>query len=127
MKSLVCAFVLLSVASLAMAEDDEARTIYSADGGLYYSLNDTTLLIGLIGLGVLAAGLYAIFLFTQVPPAYEKQGHYYDPDLAAANSPNANAALAYAVAAQQQQYEYRQKRSAGVTHSKFSKDSRQMV
>jgi len=91
-----------------LMDQSEARTVYSANGGLYLGLNSSVLVLSLVGLAVAAAVLYAVFLFVQVPPAYEKQG-YYEPDLAAANNPAASQALAYAVQAQESQY--RQRRS----------------
>ena len=123
------ALVFLALMSVAyglevsdLVDQSEARTVYSANGGLYLGLNSSLLVFGIVGIGLLIILGYAVFLFTQVPPAQEKQS-YYDADLNAAANPAADQALAYAVQAQNQ---YRQRRSAGFSKIQFFIHKRQM-
>jgi len=115
------------------AEDlDEAKTFTVSNGQLYLSLNSTTLLVGglvlLVGLALVALFVVGLPGVAGPEPIYNKHSeyqNYYDPDLAAANSPHADAALAYAYSAhhQQQQDAYRQKRSLGAAYNLATKMS----
>merc|ERR1719232_1912250 len=118
MKYLALACMLVAVASAAEAEaEDEGRVLFtSSNGNMYLGLNDSTLLIGVIGLA-LAGGLLFVALQTFGTDAFlPAQSSAYDrysshPDLAYANSAAANAALAYAQNQHEQHQQYRRKRS----------------
>jgi len=114
-------YVLLAVAvfgASASALDtvqalEEARTIFtSSTGNVYLGLNDSTLLIGIIGLAVLGGILFVALqafgadAFLPASNAYDKNS--YDPY----STPEAQAALAYAQNQHQQHNQYRHKRSA---------------
>lgn len=115
MKYLALAFMLVAAASAV--EVDEGRTlITSSSGNMYYGLNDTTLLIGVIGLAVLGGLLFVALQTVGTDAFLPAQGSAYDrysshPDLAYANSAAANAALAYAQNQHEQHQQYRKKRS----------------
>ena len=115
MKYLALALMLVAAASAHEAE--EGRTLFtSSSGNMYLGLNDSTLLIGVIGLA-LAGGLLFVALQTFGADAFlPAQSSAYDrysthPDLAYANSAAANAALAYAQNQHEQHQQYRRKRS----------------
>jgi len=114
MKYLALALMLVAAAS---AHEEEGRTLFtSSSGNMYLGLNDSTLLIGVIGLA-LAGGLLFVALQTFGADAFlPAQSSAYDrysthPDLAYANSAAANAALAYAQNQHEQHQQYRRKRS----------------
>ena len=117
MKYLIACCLLLASAASAVEVDESGRTLFtSSSGNMYLGLNDSTLLIGVIGLA-LAGGLLFVALQTFGTDAFlPAQSSAYDrysshPDLAYANSAAANAALAYAQNQHEQHQQYRRKRS----------------
>merc|ERR1719209_544888 len=79
-------------------EELETRSIFASDNGqLFLALNDTTIILGAIGLVALAAVLYFAVTYSAAgsPVAYDRfyydpyahyghyGQHYYDPDLIA--------------------------------------------
>ena len=123
MKYLVLALVLMAGSAFAF-EEDEGRTLFtSSNGNMYLGLNDSTLLIGVIGLALLGGLLFVAlqsFGADSFLPAHNKNSYDYSahPDLAYANSAAANAALAYAQNQHEQHaQQYRRKRSPFVVNS----------
>jgi len=118
MKYLVLALVVAMAGSAFANDYDESRTLFtSSSGNMYLGLNDSTLLIGVIGLallgGLLFVALQAFGTDSFLPASknsYDSYGQH--PDLAYANSAAANAALAYAQNQHEQHaQQYRRKRS----------------
>jgi len=127
MKYLVLALVLMAGSAFAF-EEDEGRTLFtSSNGNMYLGLNDSTLLIGVIGLALLGGLLFVAlqsFGADSFLPAHNKNSYDYSahPDLAYANSAAANAALAYAQNQHEQHaQQYRRKRSPFVVNNLATK------
>merc|ERR1712165_281460 len=122
MKYLVLALVLMAGSAFAF-EEDEGRTLFtSSSGNMYLGLNDSTLLIGVIGLALLGGLLFVAlqsFGADSFLPAHNKNSYDYSahPDLAYANS-----ALAYAQNQHEQHaQQYRRKRSPFVVNNLATK------
>merc|ERR1711953_1104411 len=102
MKYLALALMLVAAAS---AHEEEGRTLFtSSSGNMYLGLNDSTLLIGVIGLA-LAGGLLFVALQTFGADAFlPAQSSAYDRY-------SKHPALAYAQNQHEQHQQYRRKRS----------------
>merc|ERR1712121_126631 len=119
MKYIVLALVAFAGVALANEEGhEEGRTLFtSSTGNIYLGLNDSTLLIGVIGLALLGGLLFVALQSFGADAFLPSSGSSYDrysshPDLAYANSAAANAALAYAQNQHEQHaQQHRKKRS----------------